>query len=304
MTHRFDAAPDLNCELGGEWIGNDHQEMRRLCCAFELALQPHQYANSFWNQRKRARLLAPDEWCMSRKAHKIWKQFQKDFMNFTQPELHQLDKVDWWTKLAELGFDREDLLRRDMMDSTDFGETIRMNSAYTAATEYLSSKTEKVDDSDEMDFKVRGGNSRLVYGLAKKIGLQSIRTEQIIVRIREINKRVHVQVEGSGTPIVAEYCVCAIPAHCIIDIDWGKKPPTKHLEAAAQLQYAGITKTAVLCSRRFWPEPESGGYSVCTNLASDFYFDSTLKQKNTKGILCSYAVGDKAVDIASSPQDK
>ena len=90
----------------------------------------------------------------------------------------------------------------------------------------------------------------------------------------------------------------------MIDIDWGKKPPTKHLEAAAQLQYARITKTAVLCSRRFWPEPESGGYSVCTNLASDFCFDSTFKQKGTKGILCSYAVGDKAVDIASSPQDK
>jgi len=90
----------------------------------------------------------------------------------------------------------------------------------------------------------------------------------------------------------------------MIDIDWGKKPPTKHLEAAAQLQYARITKTAVLCSRRFWPEPESGGYSVCTNLASDFCFDITFKQKGTKGILCSYAVGDKAVDIASSPQDK
>jgi hypothetical protein len=46
------------------------------------------------------------------------------------------------------------------MDSTDFGETIRMNSAYTAATEYLSSKSEKVDTSDEMDFKVIGGNTQ------------------------------------------------------------------------------------------------------------------------------------------------
>jgi len=43
---------------------------------------------------------------------------------------------------------------------------------------------------------------------------------------------------------------------------------------------------------------------VCTNLASDFSFDSTFGQKGTKGILCSYAVGDKAVDIASSPPDK
>jgi monoamine oxidase len=43
MTHRFGAAPGLVCELGGEWIGNDHHEMRRLCREFELHLQAHQF---------------------------------------------------------------------------------------------------------------------------------------------------------------------------------------------------------------------------------------------------------------------
>jgi monoamine oxidase len=304
LTHHFCEAPELNCELGGEWIGQNHTLMQELCKELGLGLQKHQYANSFWNQLTPASLIAPGQWSMSAEAFAIWEKFQGDFKKFGPKRLRKMDEIDWWTQLKQLGFQPEDLLRRDMMDSTDFGETIRMNSAYTAATEYLSTKTEKVDDSDEMDFKVRGGNSRLVETLAKKIGLQNIRTEQIVVGIREVNKRVHVQVEGSGTPIIADYCVCAVPAHCMIDIDWGKKPPTKHLEAAAQLQYARITKTAVLCSRRFWPEPESGGYSVCTNLASDFCFDSTFKQKGTKGILCSYAVGDKAVDIASSPRDK
>lgn len=90
----------------------------------------------------------------------------------------------------------------------------------------------------------------------------------------------------------------------MVDIDWGKRPPKRQLEAASELQYARITKTAVLCSKRFWPKPERGGFSVCTNLASDFCFDSTYGQDGRKGILCSYAVGDKAVDIASSPQDK
>jgi monoamine oxidase len=304
LTHHFCEAPELNCELGGEWIGQNHKLMRGLSEELGLTLQKHQYANSFWNQLTPANLIPPGQWCMSAEAFAIWEKFQEDFRKFGPKRLKEMDEIDWWTQLKQLGFQPEDLLRRDMMDSTDFGETIRMNSAYTAATEYLSTKTEKVDDSDEMDFKVRGGNSRLVDALAKKIGLQNIRTEQIVVGIREINKRVQVRVEGSGTPIIADYCVCAIPAHCMIDVDWGKRSPRKHLEAAAQLQYARITKTAVLCSHRFWPEPESGGYSVCTNLASDFCFDSTFKQKGTKGILCSYAVGDKAMDIASSPQDK
>lgn len=300
MTHHFEGAPELNCELGGEWIGNDHQEMRRLCCAFDLELQPHQYANSFWNQTKRARLIAPGDWCMSPKSQKIWEQFKIDFRDFTKWELRQLDKIDWWTKLAELGFGREDLLRRDLMDSTDFGETIRMNSAYTAATEYLSSKDQTVDDTDEMDFKVLGGNSRLVDALADAIGRENIKTKCEVRSIRQAKGRVTVHIRG-GRPVGADFCVCAIPAHCIGRIDWGKDTPVDKLVAARQLQYARITKTAVLCSHRFWPQPKKGGFSVCTSLASDFCFDSTQGQAGQHGIICSYAVGDKADDIATSP---
>jgi monoamine oxidase len=304
LTHHFCEAPDLNCELGGEWIGKNHEKMKDLCHDLKLGLQKHQYANSFWNQVSPAKLIRPGEWCMSAEAKAIWEQFQKDFFDFGPGRWKEMDKIDWWTQLKQLGFGQDDLLRRDLMDSTDFGETIRMNSAFTAATEYLTSKDQQVDDTDEMDFKVRGGNSRLINALAREIGLKNIRTEQVVVGIQHIKNRVHVQVEGSSNEIKADYCVCAIPAHCLLDIDWGKEPPKKHLEAAAQLQYARITKTAVLCSRRFWPKPLEGGYSVCTSLASDFCFDSTFGQKGTKGILCSYAVGDKAADIASSPEDE
>jgi monoamine oxidase len=304
LTHHFSEAPKLNCELGGEWIGKNHKKMQDLCEDLSLDLDDHQYANSFWNQETAAKLIPPGKWCMSAEANAIWEEFKKEFKTFGDDRLKKLDEIDWWTKLKELGFEQEDLLRRDLMDSTDFGETIRMNSALTAATEYLPSKNEEVDETDEMDFKVRGGNSRLINALAREIGLKNIRTEQVVARIHHINNRVHVYVEGSCTPIIADYCVCAIPAHCLLDIDWGKKPPKKQLEAAAQLQYARITKTAVLCSRRFWPESTKSGYSVCTSLASDFCFDSTFGQGGTKGILCSYAVGDKAVDIASSPKDE
>jgi monoamine oxidase len=302
-THHFLEAPGLNCELGGEWIGKNHTEMRKLCRAMRLAPQPHQYANSFWNEVTPAQLIPPGKWCLSAEAHEIWQRFAAKFMTYGPKRWKEMDKIDWWTQLKLLGFSREDLLRRDLMDSTDFGETIRMNSAYTAATEYLSSKGETVDDSDEMDFKVPGGNTRLVDALARAIRRKNIRTEQTVVAIHQKLGRVTIEVE-SNRPVSADFCVCTIPAHCLLDIDWGKNPPKEKLEAAKQLQYARITKTAVLCSHRFWPKPREGGFSVCTNLASDFCFDSTYRQKGTKRILCSYAVGDKADDIASSPQDK
>ncbi len=56
-------------------------------------------------------------------------------------------------------------------------------------------------------------------------------------------------------------------------------------------------KTAVLFSERLWPESKSG-FSLFTNRASDFCFDSTFGQEGNEGIICSYAIGDKADDLA------
>jgi monoamine oxidase len=301
-SHRFRAAPELVCELGGEWIGQDHLEMKRLCCAFDLLLQPHQYSNSFWNQKKRSRLIAPGRWCLSSKAEQIWNKLAKRYGGFKTADYRRMDRVDWWTYLEDLGFSREDMLRRDLMDSTDFGETIRMNSAYTAAAEYLSNRDQTVDHTDEMDFKIAGGNNQLVNALADAIGHDNIRKRWEVKGITQGHGRVTVCGEGQAC-IRADACVCAVPAHCMRHIEWYPDLQVWKKDAAERLQYSRITKTAVLCSNRFWRQPENSGFSVCTSLASDFCFDSTHGQQGHKGILCSYAIGDKADDIAASPPD-
>ncbi len=42
-TYRFPEAPELTCEMGGEWIGRDHHRMRRLCAELGLELEDHSY---------------------------------------------------------------------------------------------------------------------------------------------------------------------------------------------------------------------------------------------------------------------
>jgi monoamine oxidase len=187
------------------------------------------------------------------------------------------------------------------MDSTDFGETIRMNSAYTAAAEYLSTATQSVDNTDEMDFKIVGGNIRLVNALADAVGRENIFTNWPVYQILQRNQRVTVCSPGKKS-LHADACVCAVPAHWLARIKWDPEIQPEKKAASEQLQYARITKTAVLCSERFWAQPPKSGFSVCTSLASDFCFDSTYGQDGAKGILCSYAIGDKADDIASSPK--
>src|ERR1700734_457954 len=40
-SHRFSEAPELVCEMGGEWIGNDHTSIRNLCSELHVPLEPH-----------------------------------------------------------------------------------------------------------------------------------------------------------------------------------------------------------------------------------------------------------------------
>jgi monoamine oxidase len=299
LSHTFDQAPHLVCELGGEWVGRDHKEMHRLCRIFRLKLIRHQYCNSFMprGKNKREKIYQPKDWCLSSDAKKRFKRFAEEFKKMKDMERRQLDKLDWWTRLEMLGFKQEDLLRRDLMDSTDFGESIRHASAYVAAAEYISADGLTVDDTDEMDKKIAGGNIGLINKLACAVGCGNIRREYVVRHIKYNKRGVKVWADNK-TPIEADACICAIPAHYLRKITWYPRPQ-KLIEASEQLQYARITKTVVLCRKRFWKLPPrfKGGYSVFTDLASDFCFDASHGQKGTHGILCSYAIGEKADDI-------
>lgn len=47
FTHHFRENPELYCELGGEWVGNDHEAIIQLCKELKLDLIKHQFEYSF-----------------------------------------------------------------------------------------------------------------------------------------------------------------------------------------------------------------------------------------------------------------
>ena len=290
-SYRFKEAPNLVCELGGEWIGAGHHAIRRLCRELKLPLQRHQYSFSFWDGAKRSKTFRPGQWPFSRHSKKKFDAFASKFEHYSEPELRDLDQFDWWTRLRMVDFTQEELIRRDLMDSTDYGESIRLCSAYLAATDYLVGKK-----TDDMDFKIRGGNSRLVDALVHRIGAQSVITDAKVRAIRQHSTWVGVYT--IERKFKADFCICTVPAHCLNKIIWEPALSQEQRNAAEQLQYARITKTAVLYDKRFWPSRKGSGFSVFTTRVSDFCFDSTYLQRGAHGILCSYAIGDKADDLA------
>ena len=302
FSHRFPGSP-LVCELGGEWIGNNHGTIRRLCKTLNLELIPHQYAFSFWTGSPQAvKVYRPGAWPFSAAAKERFDRFAKEFKHYGKARQRKLDLLDWWTHLKiNLGFTEAELLVRDLMDSTDFGETIRMTSAYSAASEYILS-----DPTDEMDFKVKGGNDCLVNALVADIRANGgdVQPGAQVVEVRQSRREAQVKIAGTRELLRADKCICAVPAHALNGIEWRPRLPAEQSQAAEQLQYARIVKTAVLYNTRFWGGSPRAGFSTFTTRVSDFCFDSTMRQPGDEGILCSYAVGDKADDVAAEPDPK
>ena len=291
QSFRFDQNPDLVCELGGEWVGASHERLRALCREFDLTLKDHRFEASLMRD---GRVSRPGAWNFSAQADAVFEIFKKSYHNYTERERRRLDRLDWWTWLEQLGFTEDDLLLRDLQDSTDFGESIRQVSAYAAASEYLESSP-----ANEMDFKIVGGNSRLVEEFTKRIGVDSIRTRAEVDEIRQQRRNGRVTVRAGGVLYQADACICTVPARVLDRIKFDPPLPAAQRTAAEQLQYSRIVKNQILFGERFWGAED---FSLVTDVTSHYYFHSTRDQRGTEGILCSYAIGEKA-DVLAAQSD-
>jgi monoamine oxidase len=289
-------AKHLYCELGGEWIGNGHVHMKALCKDFNLKpLMRHAFNFSFLEggKIKRADRFKAGTWPFSPESKKAFKLLREEAKNWSPRTQEILDRKDWWTILRDRGFTPPELLRRDLMDSTDFGETIRQVGGFSAAAEYFTS-----NKNDEMDFRVKGGNIQVVKGLQRAIIAKggSIKLNSEVRHVHQNRNGVYVKVAGHPA-YQASFCICTVPARTLTKITFEPKLPDDQWDAAKQLQYARIMKTVVLFRDRFWKKNKFTKFSCYTDGASDFIFDSTLGQPGPYGILCSYTVGDKADDL-------
>jgi monoamine oxidase len=290
-SFRFPENPDLVCELGGEWIGASHERMRALCREFDVPLKDHRFETSLMRD---GRVSRPGTWDFSAQANAVFEKFKQSYHHYTDRERQRLDRFDWWTWLEQLGYTEDDLLLRDLQDSTDFGESIRHVSAYTAASEYLESSP-----ANEMDFKIIGGNSRIIEEFVKRLGRDAIQTGAHVQEIQQRGGRVTVK---AGRAIYqADACVCTVPARVFDQIKFDPPLPASQSEAAERLQYSRIVKNQILFDERFWGAED---FSLVSDVTSHFYFHSTRDQRGTQqGILCSYAIGEKA-DVLAAQSDR
>jgi monoamine oxidase len=289
FSHRLPQNPNLVCELGAEWIGESHERLKTLCADFKIPLQKHQFDDYLLQD---GRVSRPGAWGFSERARAAFEKAKSGYARLNAAQQRNLDRLDWWTYLEKLGYPEEDLRLRDLTDSTDFGESIRHVSAFGALAEYAESSPK-----NEMDYKMTGGNSRLVAEFAARLGAENIRLNALVT---EINQRAgRVTVVTANETYAADAAICTAPTQSLLKIKFNPALPAAQAAAAEKLIYARISKNSVLYEKRFWKDEN---FSLVSDVTSHYYFHSTQGQPGGEGILTSYAIGEKA-DILASQSD-
>src|SRR4030095_3624170 len=291
FSHVIDKDENLVIELGAEWVGASHERLIALCKEFGL----ERINNQFDSHLTYAGQYYPKGgWDFSSEWRAKFDKIIADYKNLTEKDKKKLDKMDWWRFLVNKGITERDLQIRDLMDSTDFGECIRHVSAYAALAEYAESS-----ERNEMDYKIKGGNSRLAYKLAEKIGADNIKLRHKVITVTQADGEVTVTCDN-GLTFGGESLICTAPTYAVSKINWKPGLPEEKIDAINALQYARISKHAVLFNERFWNEES---FDMVTDVYGHYFYHATKNQPGQKGVLISYTIGDKA-DVVSRQNEE
>lgn len=292
FSHTIDPKENLVIELGAEWVGNSHTRLQNLCNEFGLELQNNQFESHLVYK---GNYYKSKEWDYSEEWKKKFQSIIDGYDKMTTADKIKLDKMDWWRFLVNNGCEGRDLDLRELLDSTDFGETIRSVSAFAALAEYAESS-----EKNEMDLKIKGGNSTLAGKIAEKIGADKIKLEHKVQRIVQ-NTKGGVKVYcDNGKSFTADKVICTVPTFSAKKIKWEPGLPTDQVNAMNELQYARINKNPLLFKERFWKDES---FDLITDQSPHYFYHATKNQPSQKGVLISYTIGEKAAVVANQSDE-
>src|SRR5688572_26827915 len=222
FSHTIDPQENLVIELGAEWVGNSHARLQNLCNEFGLELQNNQFESHLVFQGKYYR---NKEWDYSEEWKKKFQSIIDGYDKLSGADKVKLDKMDWWRFLVNNGCEGRDLDLRELLDSTDFGETIRSVSAFAALAEYAESS-----EKNEMDLKIKGGNSMLATRMAEKIGEDKIKLQHRVQRIVQDKLGVKVYCDD-GQSFTGDKIICTAPTGAVKKIKWEPGLPADKVNA-------------------------------------------------------------------------
>lgn len=273
-------------ELGAEWIGHSHSRIIEMSESLGLTLHNNQMDTHLLYKGK---YFPAGKWSYTEEWKNKFNRIIQDYHQYSEEDKLRLDQYDWWRFLVNNGCGGMDLDLRELLDSTDFGESIRHVSAFAALAEYAESS-----EKNEMDLKIKGGNQLLANRLAREVGLEHILLDHTVTEIHQEDK-VSIRC-AQGKIFEADKIICTIPTFSMTKIKWLPGLPEEKISSLHELQYARINKHVLYFKDRFWKDES---FDMITDETPHYFYHATQHQQGPEGALIAYNIGDKAAVTAN-----
>lgn len=147
--------------------------------------------------------------------------------------------------------------------------------------------------------EIAGGNDQLPFAFRDRLRAV-FRNKSVVRRIAQDETSVTVTYERKGNPhtVTADRCICALPFSVLKDVE--VNPPFSPEKAFAidELKLTPVTRTYLEFSSRVWEQDRFDGYGI-TDLVIQNSYSPTVTQAGPRGLLASYAAGQRALDLAA-----
>jgi monoamine oxidase len=145
--------------------------------------------------------------------------------------------------------------------------------------------------------RIRGGNDRLATGMASALR-GTLVTSAIVRRVEQHTAGVSIAIDERGTRrrLDADFCVMAIPATTLREVEFEPALPPDQHRAIAALRYGAATRLTLQFERRFWRH----GRQPCgfgTDLPLGAVWDGNEQQRGPAGILTFLAGGRASQEL-------
>lgn len=142
--------------------------------------------------------------------------------------------------------------------------------------------------------QIAGGNDLLPRAFADRIG-NRLKYSAEVTRIQrtETSVTVHFQQAGREDSVTGDFAVCAIPFSVLRSLTVTPSFSSTKTMAIRELSHTSLARTYIQCKQRFWVDQGLSG-SASTDLQTTYFWESTVGQPGTRGILQGYVMGPHA----------
>jgi monoamine oxidase len=157
----------------------------------------------------------------------------------------------------------------------------------------------------EIFYEIVDGNDLLVSKLKKKVKKQ-FKKSSVVKRIEQDQNSVTVTYESPDgiQTITADRVICTLPFPILKEIEVTPAFSEDKQRAINELKLTPVTRTYLQFRSRVWEQAGLSGYGL-TDLPIQNTYSPTLTQGGKRGILASYAGGQRALDLgAMSESDR